>query len=144
MDAALDPLRDRRARVLGSLPDKAAAGWRAFLCVGIAYFLVAVLVPLFTLWSKGSLSGFSGKGVAYSTVGGVLGALGAVCIIWAFQNGGTPIRVMPLVFAGAPVVTAIINLAKNPEGIGALDPRLLIGLLLASVGTWLVLSYAPH
>src|ERR1041385_159437 len=91
-----------------NFPDKATAGWRAFLCVGIAYFLVAVLVPLFTLWSKGSLSGFSGKGVAYSTVGGVLGARGAVCIIWAFQNGGTPIRVMPLVFAGAPVVTAII------------------------------------
>src|ERR1041385_9093605 len=142
MDAALDPLRDRRARVLGSL--RAGHGRRAGELPRQGHRRLAG-VPV-----RGHrlLPGGGAGAPLHPLVEGqpfrVLGVLGAVCIIWAFQNGGTPIRVMPLVFAGAPVVTAIINLAKNPEGIGALDPRLLIGLLLASVGTWLVLSYAPH
>jgi len=34
-------------------------------------------------------------------LGGALGAFGAICIIMAFRNGGSPTYVMPLVFAGA-------------------------------------------
>src|SRR3989337_63996 len=80
---------------------------RALLCVGMAYFLVGVLVPAITLGSQGQLKGFSTGGVTLATAGGALGAVGAVCIIWAFRSGGTPAYVMPLVFGLAPLVNVI-------------------------------------
>ena len=54
---------------------------RALLCVGVAYFLIGVLVPVVTLSSQGQFNGFSMKGSVGATVAGGLGAAGAVCII---------------------------------------------------------------
>src|SRR5215213_7718467 len=87
---------------------------RALLCVGLAYFLVGVLVPVGSLGTQGELKGFNSGGVIAATVGGALGALGAVCIIWAFRNGGTPMYVMPLVFGGAPLVNVLVSMAMHP------------------------------
>ena len=58
---------------------------RALLCVGVAYFLIGVLVPVITLSSQGQLNGFTMKGSVGATLAGALGAAGAVCIIFAFQ-----------------------------------------------------------
>ena len=63
---------------------------RALLCVGVAYFLIGVLVPLITLSSQGQLNGFTMKGSVGATHAGMLGAAGAVCIIFAFRSGGLP------------------------------------------------------
>jgi uncharacterized membrane protein len=65
---------------------------RALLCVGLAYFLIGVLVPVVTLGTQGGLSAssFSTKGITWATLGGVLGAVCAICIIWAFRSGGLP------------------------------------------------------
>ncbi len=72
---------------------------RALLCVGVAYFLIGVLVPVANLSYSGQLQGFTWKGASAATLGGALGAIGAVCIIFAFKSGGLPTYVMPLVFA---------------------------------------------
>src|SRR5436305_12649509 len=72
---------------------------KALLCVGAAYFLLGVLVPMGALGSD-SFTGLKGAGAIYATVGGALGAVGAICIIWAFKSGGVPTYVMPLVFGG--------------------------------------------
>jgi uncharacterized membrane protein len=66
---------------------------RALLCVGVAYFLVGVLVPAAALGTQGELKGFNSTGVISATLGGALGAVGAVCIIWAFRNGGDADRI---------------------------------------------------
>ena len=64
---------------------------RALLCVGVAYFLVGVVVPVITLFAQGQgLRGFTTAGTTAATVAGTLGALGAVCIIFSFRTGGTP------------------------------------------------------
>ena len=56
---------------------------RALLCVGIAYFLIGVLVPLLVLAYQGQgLSGFNMEGTVGATMAGALGAIGAVCIIF--------------------------------------------------------------
>ena len=55
---------------------------RALLCVGVAYFLIGVLVPV--LWRQGELTGFHMRGSVAATLAGVLGAVGAVCIIYGF------------------------------------------------------------
>src|SRR5262245_11456924 len=67
---------------------------KALLCVGIAYLLMAVLVPVATLGSQGELKDFNSNGTLISTAAGALGALGAICIILSFRAGPSPLDVM--------------------------------------------------
>jgi hypothetical protein len=50
-------------------------------------------------------------GVRMATIAGVLGAAGALCVILALKTGGSPLVVAPLVFAGAPIVNALVSMA---------------------------------
>ena len=115
---------------------------KALLCVGIAYMLIAVLVPVGALASQGELRGFSTSGAITATVAGALGALGAVCIIYAFRAGGTPLYVMPLVFGGAPLVNVLTAMVLHPPK-GGVNPMLYVGFLLASIGAGMVLYFRP-
>jgi hypothetical protein len=112
---------------------------KALFCVGVAYMLIGVLVPLVGL---GGLGGFNSGGAIWSGLGGALGALGAVCIIWAFKSGGLPNYVMPLVFGGAPVINVIVSMATHPPK-NAVNPLLYLGFLLAVVGAGMVLYFKP-
>lgn len=116
---------------------------RALLCVGVAYFLIGVLVPALALQAQGELRGFNSGGVTFSTLGGALGAIGAVCIIYAFRAGGVPNYVMPLVFGGAPLVNVALSMATHPPK-EAPSPLLYVGFLLASAGAAMVLYYKPQ
>ncbi len=111
---------------------------RALLCVGVAYFLIGVLVPVVTLSYQGQLSGFTMKGSVGATLAGVLGAVGAVCIIFAFRSGGLPTYVMPLVFAGAPLVNVLYSMWLHPPKTSP-NPLLYLGFVLAALGCGLVL-----
>ncbi|MCG6927290.1 MAG: PQQ-binding-like beta-propeller repeat protein [Acidobacteria bacterium] len=116
---------------------------KAFLFVGFAYFLVGVLVPLASLASQGQLKGFTTAGMMTSTWAGVLGALGAVCVIYAFRAGGAPLWVMPLVFAGAPIVNVLYSMWQHPPK-AAPSPMLYVGFLMAAAGAYMVLHYKPQ
>jgi hypothetical protein len=89
---------------------------KALLCVGVAYFLIGVLVPAATL--------------------------GAVCIIWSFRSGGLPFYVMPLVFGGAPIVNVLVTMAIHPPK-AAINPLLYVGFAFAAAGAGMVLYYRP-
>jgi hypothetical protein len=117
---------------------------RALLCVGVAYFLVGVLVPVAVLMSQGQgLRGFNSSGTTFATVAGILGAIGAVCIIFSFRTGGTPTYVMPLVFGGAPLVNVLYTMAIHPPKHGV-NPMLYVGFLLTAVGAGTVLYFKPQ
>ena len=115
---------------------------RAFLCVGGAYFLTAVLVPLGLLAAGAEPFQFQSRGVLFATVAGILGAAGALCVILALKMGGKPIVVAPLVFAGAPIVNALVSMAwhrpKSPPQVW-----FYVGMIMAAVGAALVLRYKP-
>jgi hypothetical protein len=115
---------------------------KALLCVGVAYFLIGVIVPVAGLSAQGDLSGFDTGGLVTAGIAGALGAAGAACVIWAFRAGGLPVYVMPLVFAGAPIVNVAVAMALHPPR-QALSPLLFVGFVLASVGAALVLYYRP-
>jgi uncharacterized membrane protein len=117
--------------------------FRSLLCVGVAYFLIGVLVPVAVLGAQGELRGFSSGGVTWATVGGALGALGAICIIYAFKTGGIPTYVMPLVFGGAPVVNVIFSMLLHPPHTRP-NPLLYVGFLLVALGAGLVLYFKPQ
>lgn len=117
---------------------------RALLCVGVAYFLIGVLIPVAGLAAQGQLSmaGFNAVGTTTATAAGALGAIGAGCIIWAFKNGGLPNYVMPLVFGGAPVINTLVTMILHPPK-QQVNPLLYVGFVLMVAGAGLVLYFKP-
>jgi hypothetical protein len=116
---------------------------RALLCVGVAYFLIGVLVPIAALAAQGQLRSFNAIGTTTATIAGALGAAGAVCIIYSFRAGGSPTYVMPLVFGGAPLVNVLVTTMLHPPQT-APNPLLYLGFLLAALGAGMVLYYKPQ
>lgn len=117
---------------------------RAFLWVGIAYFLIAVLFPVGILAGQGQQGEFNFKGSALAGAAGALGAVGALCIIYAMipANGGKPFYVMPLVFGGAPIVNVGFSmLLQKPEKMPS--PWLFVGFLMMLAGAAMVLYFKP-
>lgn len=124
---------------------KLGSPFRALLCVGLAYFLIGVIVPVIALASQGQLSlrGFNMDGVIGAGAAGALGAFGAVCIIYAFRYGGVPAYVMPLVFGGAPIINATYTMWLHPPKV-PVNPLLYVGMLLVGVGAAMVLYFKPQ
>jgi uncharacterized membrane protein len=116
--------------------------FKALLCVGVAYFLVGVIVPIINLGPSAGLQTFSQTGWIPATLGGVLGAAGAVFIILAFKNGGIPNYVMPLVFSGAPVVNVLFTMYQHPPKESP-NPLLWVGMTMAFAGAGMVLYFKP-
>jgi hypothetical protein len=115
---------------------------KALLCVGIAYFLIGVLVPVAFLMSQGQLKDFNSTGAITATAAGALGAIGAVCIIYAFRSGGLPNYVMPIVFGCAPLINVLVTMAIHPPK-ATPNPLLWVGYLLVAGGASMVLYYRP-
>lgn len=126
--------------------DPATARYKAFLFVGIAYFLTAVLAPLALLMVKGAaFSGYSAKGMTWSLIAGIVGAIGAFGVLLAFGAGGKPGVVMSIVFAGAPVVNAVYSIVAHPPagGLGTIKWPFYVGILMAAAGGCLVTFFKP-
>jgi hypothetical protein len=119
---------------------------RPFLCVGLAYFALAVILPAGILLGWPEPGRWSPLGTVWSLGGGAFGALGALGIIMAFNFGGRPIYVMPLVFGGAPVVNTLTSVIRSLIQTGSPGQfRWLFypSLLLVIVGAVMVLVFSP-
>ena len=126
--------------------DPALARYKAFLFVGLAYFLTAVLAPLLLLMMKGAAwSGYTAKGMWWSLIAGIVGAIGAFGVLLAFGAGGKPGVVMSIIFAGAPIVNAIVALVLHPPpgGWSKVPAPFFLGILLAALGGFLVTYFKP-
>jgi drug/metabolite transporter (DMT)-like permease len=85
------------------------------------------------------------QGVVWSLIAGLVGAAGAFCVLLAFGAKGTPAVVMSIIFAGAPIVNALVATAMHPpaSGFGGLRWQFVAGILLAALGGFLVTLYKP-
>lgn len=115
---------------------------RPLLCVGLAYFAIAVIVPWLWLSAVPEESSFTFWGTFWSLSAGAAGAIGALGIIMAFNFGGRPIYVMPLVFGGAPVVNTLMTTIAGGLW-GRIEAFFLAGLILVIAGSAMVLVFAP-
>lgn len=139
---------------------KLGSNLRAFLMVGVAYFLVAVLVPgifIFLLKSDPTAKDVSklnwfGPSVLSGILAGVSGAVGALCVIFATRDAVAsvgpvvgPLVVAPLVFAGAPIINTIASITIFAHGKKFEAPGLLfyVGLALAATGMATVMVNKP-
>ncbi len=134
------------------------ASLKAFLWVGVAYFVVAVVGPLIVLKLRGSNFSFASGGITWSFIAGVAGALGAFTLVLALGAAAAPAvkggggfgpaaasAVMPLVFGGAPIVNAIVAMCVHPPegGVKSLPWQFVVGIILAAGGAYLVAKFAP-
>ncbi len=117
---------------------------RPLLCVGLAYFAIAVVIP--TILLSGGVDGgwdaFRMSGTCWSLGAGAAGVFGSLGIIMAFNWGGRPIYVMPLVFGGAPVVNTFWTIIRRTDS-GPISPFFWAGLILVIGGSAIVLVFSP-
>ena len=128
-----------------AMSDAANGRYKAFLWVGIAYFLIAVLAPLALLVANGATWTMPGKGIGLSLLAGTAGAIGAFAVLLAFGARGQPAVVMSIIFAGAPIVNAVVALSLHPPagGWSSLRWQFFAGIVLAALGGTLVTLYKP-
>ena len=115
--------------------------WRPFLCVGLAYFLVAVLFPLLFLGNEES-GKWTVAGSTWSFVAGCIGAIGALGIVLAFKAGAKPIYVMPLVFGCAPVVNTLVTMFMN-QTYRKVNIPFFLAIAIVALGAAGVMRYKP-
>jgi hypothetical protein len=142
---------------LGGRPN---ARLMAVLCVGAAYFVIGVILPLI-----GFLTGWqewptvNSTGLVFSGLAGVAGAVGAICVIFATKaavEAGNMLEpknpaayrvyIAPLIFGLAPVINVVVSMLWHPEkgepfhfGLKMPHPLLWVGIILVGAGAALVL-----
>jgi len=119
--------------------------YKAFLMVGVAYMLIAVLFPAAFLMANGGSWAMPLAGWKWSLIAGTVGAIGAFCVLLSFGAKGNPAVVMSIIFAGAPIVNAVVVMALHPPagGLGSLRWQFLVGIACAALGGTLVTLYKP-
>jgi drug/metabolite transporter (DMT)-like permease len=124
----------------------------ALLCVGVAYVLIAVLLPVGLFVSgKESWPPLKPTGLTFAGLAGVAGAVGALCVIFATKAAGGPrskeyLYIAPLIFGLAPVINTLVSVIWHP---GPGEPwsfhielpgwKLWAGILFVGIGAALVL-----
>jgi hypothetical protein len=128
---------------------------RPFICVGIAYLLVAIIGPIIVMHvtgmemetekGRGLHHGWTTSGIIWSIIAGGVGALGAFTLIMAINYGGPPstIYVMPIVFGFAPVVSTFTSMYFN-RTLSQISPFFAAGLILVAAGAITILVTAPR
>jgi drug/metabolite transporter (DMT)-like permease len=129
-----------------AMGDPVNGRYKAFLFVGIAYVLTAVLAPLVILVTSGASWQMPMRGIVWSLVAGTVGAIGAFGVLLAFGAKGTPPVVMSIVFAGAPIVNAVVATAMHPPagGLAGVRWQFILGIVMAATGGCLVTLYRPQ
>ncbi|MCE2825849.1 MAG: hypothetical protein LW626_02005 [Verrucomicrobium sp.] len=126
------------------------AGLKAFLFVCIAYAIIGVASAI-VLKARGSNWSLTPMGIQWSLIAGSAGAVGAFTLVLALgaaspiYKGAAAAAVMPIVFAGAPVINTLVAMLLHPPqgGVRALPVPFLLGCVMAAVGAFLVAKYAP-
>ena len=117
--------------------------WAQLLCVGLSYFIITVIVPVYILKTKGEQGAFSTRGVRWGLGAGACGALGALGIITALTNGGSPVYVMPIVFGCAPVVNTFVSIWMG-KLFDKMTPGFYLGIILVALGAAGVFAFKPQ
>lgn len=134
--------------------DKLGSSLRAFLMVGIAYFLTAVLVPCLFIFvlnndptAKDPMKlNFEMGSMKWGLAAGIAGAAGALCVIFAAKTAGpgAALYIAPLVFAGAPIINTIASMTVFSHGrIQSPSAPFYLGLVLAAAGAVMVMLNKP-
>ena len=141
------------------LGGKGGARLMAILCVGLAYFLIAVLFPMYMFLSgQEKWPDMKTTGLVFSGLAGVAGAVGALCVIFASKSATQAARdaglepaayrmyIAPLIFGVAPVINTLLSSVWHPRPgapfhfeLHLPGWKLWVGIVLVGLGAALVL-----
>lgn len=145
---------------LSTRPGTIGGRLASILCVGVAYFVLAVVIPVVLMSVRDDAQpAWKTNGLVFSALAGVAGAVGAICVIFASKaavdaaklEGINPatyrVFIAPLIFALAPAINTLLSLVWHPKpgdpwhfGFEVPGWKLPVGILLVAVGTFLVLK----
>lgn len=131
----------------------------AILCVGVAYFVLAVLIPLVLFLSgQSAWPELKTTGLVFSAFAGIAGAVGAICVVFASKAAVDSARaagldpatyrvyIAPLIFGLAPVINTLVSSVWHPTRdqpfhfeFDLPGWKLWVGIVLVGVGAALVL-----
>jgi hypothetical protein len=131
----------------------------SILCVGVAYCILGVVVPMILMSLRDDAKPeWKTNGLVFSGLAGVAGAVGAICVIFASKAAvdqanidgvdaaSYRIYIAPLIFSLAPAINTILSLIWHPKrgepwhfAFDMPGWKLPAGILLVAVGTFLVL-----
>jgi hypothetical protein len=129
----------------------------AILCVGVAYFVIGVLFPLFMfLTGRYAWPDMKSTGLIFSGLAGVAGAVGAIGVIFATQSARAAapadnpdlyrLFIAPLIFGLAPVINTLVSTVWHPKPgqpfhfeVDLPGWKLWLGIVLVGLGAALVL-----
>lgn len=145
---------------LSTRPGTIGGRLASILCVGVAYFVLAVMIPVALMSLRDDAApNWKMNGLFFSSLAGVMGAVGAICVIFASKaavdaaklDGIDPatyrVFIAPLIFCLAPLINTILSLVwhpkpDNPFHFGFEPPgwKLPVGIVLMAAGVFLVLK----
>jgi drug/metabolite transporter (DMT)-like permease len=144
------------APVVQIASEKLGSDLRAFLLVGLTYFMVGVLVPTVFIVTNSdptvrrdadneSTANFGSTGIKWGLAAGFVGAMGAVCMIMALARAGpgTAVYVAPVVFAAVPVANTFAALFWFSPVQTRPPWPFFLGLALVATGALLILMFKP-
>jgi hypothetical protein len=142
----------------------ASGRFMAILCVGGAYFVIGVMLPLLMFltglggvkWDDVNLGS---AGLTFASLAGVAGAVGAICVIFATSSAmaagkqlsppnpaAFKVYIAPLIFGLAPVINVLVSMVWHPQkgdpwhfGLKSAPGLLWVGIILVGLGAALVL-----
>jgi len=143
---------------LGGKPASRIVG---ILCVGVAYFVIGVVLPL-VLFATGQQNWgdvkFSTNGLVFSGLAGVAGAVGAICVVFATKAAigaaaadkvpppTYKVYIAPIIFGLAPIINLLVSMIWHPKpgqwlhlGFEMPGWKLVVGIVLVGAGAALVL-----
>jgi hypothetical protein len=143
------------------LGGKPASRIMAILCVGLAYFILGVVLPLIlfaTGVQKWTDVNITSNGLIFSALAGAAGAIGAICVVFATKAAigaanadGVPpstykVYIAPLIFGLAPIINVLVSMIWHPKpgnwahfGFEMPGWKLVVGIVLVGLGAALVL-----
>ncbi|MHB1422271.1 MAG: hypothetical protein ACYC3I_03550 [Gemmataceae bacterium] len=143
------------------LGGKPASRILAILCVGVAYFVIAVLFPLvylYVLTPTEQRPEPTANGLLFASLAGVAGAVGAICVIFASKSATQTamqaqlppatyrLYIAPMIFGLAPIINTIFSLIWHPSkgqpwhfGFDMPGWKLWLGIIFVGLGAALVL-----
>ena len=112
---------------------------------------LTAVATLALLKLRGSNWSFTSSGVQWSLIAGGAGAIGAFTLVLALgaaapiYKGAAAAAVMPIVFAGAPIVNTLVAMSVHPPagGFKSLPLPFVLGCVMAATGAFLVAKFAP-
>ena len=126
-----------------AMRDSANGQYKALLFAGIGYSLIASVGSGVMLAANGAQWSFPMKGLGLGILAGIAVVGVIFCNLLAFAAHGSPVVVVSIGAAGAPILNAAIAITLYPPAPGSLRWEFIFGIAAAAIGGYMVTVYRP-